>query len=257
MPTVVVSRRARPGHEDELERWLLRLVELAAEAPGYVGAEVQRPIDQKSAEWIVIYRFETPSDLQTWLASAERLILVAEGDQLVDGEAREQVVVLQREIDPVTAVISFRVDPDYRADYADLHARIGAAMSQAPGFVRSELFEPIEDVQEETVVVFTFDGRTDLDAWLESDERHEILEQMGPYVIGARTVNVVDGFGGWFDVDPRRAPERWKQAVVVLLALYPTVLLLTTLNERYVPEIPLPLNILLSNIASVAILRGC
>jgi antibiotic biosynthesis monooxygenase (ABM) superfamily enzyme len=254
MPTVVVSRRAREGRGEQLERWLLRLVELAAEAPGYVGAEVQRPIDDDSSEWIVIYRFETATDLRNWLASPERTILVAEGDALVDGEAREQVVVLQREIDPVTAVISFRVRPEHRDDYAELHTRIGAAMSRAPGFVRTELFEPVEGVQEETVVVFTFDGRSNLEAWLESGERHEILEQMSPYVIGSRTVNVVDGFGGWFDLDPDRAPKRWKQATVVLLALYPTVMLLTMLNERYVPEITLPVNILLSNIASVSIL---
>jgi antibiotic biosynthesis monooxygenase (ABM) superfamily enzyme len=254
MPTVVVSRRARPGCEQELERWLIRLVELAAEAPGYVGAEVQGPTDTGSNDWTVVYRYETAAHLNAWLISPERRILVAEGEALVDGDAREQVVVLQREIDPVTAVISFRVAQAHRVDYTELHARISAEMSRAPGFVRTELFGPIEGVQEETVVVFTFDGRAHLDAWLESSARHEILEQMNPYVIGARTVNVVDGFGGWFDLDSDRKPRRWKQATVVLLALYPTVMLITLINEHFVPEITLPVNILLSNIASVSIL---
>ncbi|MDX2378733.1 MAG: antibiotic biosynthesis monooxygenase, partial [Acidimicrobiia bacterium] len=146
MPTVVVSRRARPGCEQELERWLIRLVGLAAEAPGYVGAEVQGPTDDGPDDWTVVYRYETAAHLDAWLTSPERTILVAEGEGLVDGDAREQVVVLQREIDPVTAVISFRVDPTHRDDYAELHARISAAMSRAPGFVRTELFGPIEGV---------------------------------------------------------------------------------------------------------------
>ncbi len=41
---------------------------------------------------------------------------------------------------------------------------------------------------------------------------------------------------------------------MVLLALYPTVMLITLINEHLVPEITLPVNILLSNIASVSVL---
>ena len=42
-PTVVVVRRARPGREREFERWIRRLVNRAADAPGAVDAELQPP----------------------------------------------------------------------------------------------------------------------------------------------------------------------------------------------------------------------
>ena len=51
-------------------------------------------------------------------------------------------------------------------------------MSRAPGFVRTEMFEPVPGTQDDHVVVFTFDGRDNLDAWLESPERQAIIDRI-------------------------------------------------------------------------------
>ncbi len=252
-PTVIVARRARPGRELAFESWLDRLVEQAARAPGYVGAEVQRPMAARPDEWVVVYRFRSAELLDDWLGSPERRRLLDEGVELADGPAREQVVVLERNVDPVTAVVSVRVDPSYRKEYLELYHQIDDAMSRAPGFVRTEMFEPVPGLQDDTVVVFTFDGRDNLDAWLSSPERQAILERMRPFVEAPHTINVVGGFGGWFDLGEHE-PRRWKQALVVLLALYPTVLLITLIDDRWVPDPPLPLDVLLGNIVGVAIL---
>ena len=115
-PTVIVARRARPGREREFGEWLERLVDEARRAPGFVGAEIQAPQAHDPLEWIVVYRFETADLLHAWIVSPERRALIADGDHLAEGPAREQIVVLQRELDPVTAVISVRVDPEHRAE---------------------------------------------------------------------------------------------------------------------------------------------
>ncbi len=252
-PTVIVARHARPGREAEFEAWLHNLVEQAQKARGYVGAEIQQPLANRPDEWVVIYRFASSELLERWLDSRQRRALLEQGEELSLGPAQEQVVVLERTVDPVTAIVSVRVDPDHRDEYLQLYHEIDAAMSRAAGFVRTEMFEPIAGSQEDTVVVFTFDGRRNLDAWLDSPERQAILEQMRPFVEAPHTINVVGGWGGWFDLGEHE-PRRWKQAVVVLLALYPTVLVLTLIDDRWVPDPPLPLDVLLGNIVGVAIL---
>ena len=253
-PTVIVSRTVRPGREREFEAWLDRLLDEARDAPGFVGLERQPPSDEQPNEWVVIYRFVDAESLRSWVGSAERAALMNEGVDLCDGPAREQVVVLQRDVDPVTAVISVRVPERHRHMYLERYHEIDAAMTRAPGFIRTEMFEPVEGVQDETVVVFTFDGRDHLDAWMASSERAEILQRMEPFIEGSHTVNVMGGFGGWFDLDEGTEPKRWKQAAVVLLALYPTVMAITLVKNWLLPGVWLPLDILGGNIIGVAIL---
>jgi antibiotic biosynthesis monooxygenase (ABM) superfamily enzyme len=253
-PTVIVARRASPGREHEFERWLEGLVDEARRAPGFIGAEIQRPPAHDPLEWIVVYRFETAELLGKWIDSPERRARIDEGDHLADGPAREQTVVLQRDLDPVTAIISVRVDPEHRDEYLELYHEIDDAMSRAPGFIRTEMFEPVPGTQEDHVVVFTFDGREHLDAWLTSPERRAIIERMQPFIQSPHTINVVGGFGGWFDLDDGREPKRWKQACVVLLALYPTVLAITLVDNWIIPDPPLAIDVLIGNIVGVIIL---
>ena len=76
-------------------------------------------------------------------------------------------------------------------------------------------------MQDDLVVVLTFDTREHLDAWLASDERRRILAEMERHTIGARTFNVVGGFAGWFGMRDGHDVKRWKSAATVLLALVP------------------------------------
>lgn len=253
-PTVIVARRAWPGREHEFEVWLEQLVDEARRAPGFVGAEIQRPEAPDPREWIVVYRFETADLLRDWIDSPARRSLIDEGEHLAEGAAREQTVVLERDVDPVTAVISVRVDPEHREEYLELYHEIDDAMSRAPGFIRTEMFEPVPGTQDDHVVVFTFDGREHLDAWLTSAERRVIIDRMQPFIQAPHTINVVGGFGGWFDLDAGREPKRWKQASVVLLALYPTVLAITLVDNWIIPDPPLAIDVLIGNIIGVSIL---
>ena len=69
-------------------------------------------------------------------------------------------------------------------------------------------------------------------------------------------MNVVGGFGGWFPAQPSRpgGPKRWKQAVAVLIALFPTVLAITLVRGELAPEMNVVLAVLVGNVISVAIL---
>ncbi|MAT04196.1 MAG: hypothetical protein CL424_04020 [Acidimicrobiaceae bacterium] len=253
-PTVIVARSARAGQEGAFASWLNDLVDESSKAPGFIGADIQQPRPDRPREWITVYRFETPESLERWLESPRRQALIARGARLAEGPAREQVVVLERNLDPVTAIISVRVDPDHVDDYLELYHQIDDAMSRAPGFVRTELFEPVPGTQDDHVVVFTFDGRDHLDAWLTSPERRAIIDRMQPFIETPHLINVVGGFGGWFDLGGASEPKKWKQAAVVLLALYPTVLAITLVDNWILPDPPLAVDILIGNIIGVIVL---
>lgn len=256
LPTVVVARRPRPGHEREFERWLRRLTVAADKAHGHRGATIQPPDEQHPDEWVVVYQFADRHDLDAWIDSPERRSLMAEGNDLIEGDAREQVVAMAPESvgEPVTAVASFRLRPGTHNQFAALFDRLVARMEDFPGYLRCELFEPVDGVQDDSVVVFAFSSRPLLDEWLRSDARRTVLADIDELLDGDRTVNVVGGFGGWFDATGAAPVKRWKQASVVLLALFPTALVLTVLRREFLPDLSMVPSVLLSNIVGVAIL---
>ena len=49
-----------------------------------------------------------------------------------------------------------------------------------------------------------------------------MLEEIDPYIVGDRTVNVVGGFAGWFGQTGMAHVKTWKQAAIVFLAIFPT-----------------------------------
>lgn len=253
-PTVIVSRRFEPGHEREGELWLRRLRNAAAAMPGHLDSTTQAPNVQHPDEWVVVYRFASPERLHDWLDSPQRRELIDEGAELLDGDAREQIIALADEATSVTAVASFRLAPDTHAVFRDRYRELRDVLDRFDGFIRSELVEAVPGTQDDAAIVFAFTNRETLDRWLESDERRRILATIDPLIEGERTVNVVGGFAGWFSGPADIAPTRWKQAALVLLALFPTALLLGIIREALVPDLWMPLAVLLGNVAGVAIL---
>lgn len=254
VPTVIVARRAMPGREREAEKWLRELSSAAEHAPGHLGANVQPPNDQHPGEWVIVYRFETIDALNDWLSSPRRRELVAAGESLIDGDTREQIVAMTSQPEPVTAVASFRLLEGHEPALREAYHALVPTISGFEGFLRVELFEPIEGVQDEAVIVFSFRDRICLDRWLSSDERRDLLAAIDEHVAGDRTLSVVGGFGGWFDSPDAPVVKRWKQACVVLLGLYPTALVLGRLREAIVPDIGFAAGTFLGNAIGVAIL---
>lgn len=250
-PTVIVARRFRPGAEAAGARWLERLAQAASEMPGYVDATRQPPAVEHPDDWVIVYRFDSADRLRDWLTSERRRELVAEGEPMLDGAAREQIVALEQRT--VTAVASFRLRPGTHRTFNDRYRELEAALADFDGFVEAEVVEPVPGIQDDTVIVFSFTDRDRLDRWLRSDQRAELLERLDPLIDGDRTVNVVGGFAGWF-AHSSVAPKRWKQAALVLLALYPTALMLGIVRDALYPDLSWPIATLIGNAVGVAIL---
>lgn len=253
-PTVIVSRRFRPGCERDGERWLRRLTEAATAVPGHVESTIQPPNVQHPDEWVTVYRFASAELLGGWLDSARRHELLDEGRQFLDGEVREQVIALTDEATTVTAVASFRIDPSDTTEFREWYRRLHDVLDRFDGFIRSELVEPLPGTQDDTAIIFSFRSRAALDRWLDSSERRSVLADVDPLLESERTVNVVGGFAGWFSGSTSATPKRWKQAALVLLALYPTALVLGVARDSLYPDLSDPLAVLVGNVVGVAIL---
>jgi antibiotic biosynthesis monooxygenase (ABM) superfamily enzyme len=251
MPTVVVARVPVPGREQEFERWLRRLVAAARQAPGHVHSDIQPPDSVHPGEWVILYQFTDADSLSAWLTSETRDAIVADGRELVAGNAREQVVALAHQPEPVTAVASFRLAPGNQARYAEFHRLLVDRLTTFPGFLRCEAFPPIPGVQDETVVVLAFDSRQHLDDWLESDARQRTLAEIDPYLEGDRTINVVGGFAGWFGRPGMARVKTWKQASVVLLGILPISLAITAIRRWLAPDMNWVLGVVVGNVLGV------
>lgn len=252
--TVIVTRQAQPGRESDFRRWNQRLIAAAQRSRGFIHQEVQPPDAVHPNEWINIYRFDTRDNLEAWLASKERARLMQDGAELVDGPADEhRIAEPGHGAGQVTAVVSKRVPAGSLRAFRHAQADLDDVMRSFPGFVRSEISEPMPGVQDDHVTLFTFDSRQNLDNWLRSDERSVALGLLDDLIEGNFTLSVVSGFGGWFE-EQGHAPARWKQAVTVLVALFPTLLVLREVQNVIAPDVPWLPALFVSNVASIAIL---
>lgn len=254
-PTVIVSRRVRPANEDAFGVWVSRLITAAYHSDGYVSAGVERPDATHPDEWLVVYRFEDGPSLDAWLLSQERLRLLDEGAHLIEGEATEQVVAGIPVHDEVRVVSSYRLRDGTDPEHLLFHQRVLDELQHFDGFIRREILDAVDGVQSETVVILTFDSRSNLTGWMESPERASALLELEALTQGELTTTLVGGFAGWFPSEGESAPTpRWKQAVVVLMALYPTVIFTSVLGDRFWPGVNIYLAIFVGNVISIALL---
>jgi uncharacterized protein len=90
--TTTVTRRVKPGHEAAYEAFLASISGAAAAFPGYLGEEVFRPAGGQGGEYRIVYRFDSPDNLQAWLDSAERAAWLQQAEPHVAGLMRTQVL---------------------------------------------------------------------------------------------------------------------------------------------------------------------
>lgn len=209
--------------------WQSRVGELLQTRPGFLGQVVMAPSLPEQPDWIVIQRFGRLEDARSWMQSDELHAMIAE----VSGHflSRDEIFLRsdgRREDQPVSAVISCDVAPESIDDFIQWEDKVFHAEVKAPGFVGHQLSRPIPGIQENFVIVVTFDSEHNLDRWLSSPARQALIDEGGRYVQNVRVRKTNHGFAFWAR-DSEAAPSSpvWilKSNLIVLLVLYPTVYL--------------------------------
>jgi antibiotic biosynthesis monooxygenase (ABM) superfamily enzyme len=252
--TVIIGQRVRAEHAPAFARWQARVNGAAAGFPGFRGAEVTPPTPAQP-DWTVVYRFDSVVHLRNWLDSAVRQDLLDEGAGYADGPATQQVL---SSADPdrqplVTVVVAHRVDERDTAAFLAWQERMTAAEREFPGFRGAEIFRPLPGVQDEWTALYRFDSAADLDAWLTSDRRRQLLAECAQF--GEFRLRTIDSsFGNWFAFDERghdaSPPSNTKSSLAVWMGLYPTVMLLTLGLTALAPGLTLWQSLLIGNLVS-------
>ncbi|KAF0968260.1 antibiotic biosynthesis monooxygenase [Gordonia sp. YY1] len=248
--TLIFGQRVREGFDESFHTWHASISGAAADFPGFLGVELRPPTDTRP-EWLTIYGFDSVSHLQDWLNSSIRLEHIRAGAPLMDGPASAQVLAHDaKEPDTlVTVVITHRVADSKVDDFLAWQKRVDDAEHLFAGFRGSELFRPIEGVQDEWTISYRFDTAEHLEAWLTSPERRALLAEAEEF--GEFTLQTIDhSFGNWFSHgDPDAPPpSNFKTSVAVWVGLYPTVVFLTLMTAPL--GMPLWLGMLIGNLLS-------
>ncbi len=246
--TLLIGQRVRPGREEAYLAWQKKLVAAATRYPGFRGSELRRPTATQP-DWVVVYQFDSVATMQSWMNSATRQDFLDRGADLFDGPGTQQVIARDSRVDDalVTVVVSHRVAPGQVEDFLAWQADVARAESGFAGFRGSEIFRPVEGVQDEWTITYKFDTAEHLDAWLTSDERQRLLADQRFADFTMRRID--HSFGNWFDFgDGTPPPSTFKTSIAVRLGLYPTVVLLTLLTAPL--GMPLWLGMLVGNLLS-------
>ncbi|EFL13469.1 antibiotic biosynthesis monooxygenase [Streptomyces sp. C] len=250
--TVIIGRKVLPGKEREYEEWQHGVNTAAADYPGYLGAEVSPPTALQP-DWVIVYRFDSIAHLQAWMNGATRQRLLDTGEKYFDGPATQQVISGgSQPTDPlVTVVVTHRVHPDQVDDFLAWQRRMRHEESKFEGYRGSEVFRPVEGLQEDWTTLYRYDNAEHLDAWLTSAKRQEVLAE-GRKFDDFKLRAIDNSFGSWFAFaeNGREAPppSETKTAVAVWVGLYPTVVLLTLALHPL--GMPLWLGLLVGNLLS-------
>jgi antibiotic biosynthesis monooxygenase (ABM) superfamily enzyme len=143
------------------------------------------------------------------------------------------------------------VSPENVEDFLAWQDRLRVAEGEFTGFRGTELFRPVEGVQEEWTTLYRYENATDLDKWLMSKERQDLLAE-GAKFSDFRSSTIDSSFGSWFAFDEHGnqvpPPSETKSAIAVWVGLYPTVMLLSLALSPL--GMPLWLSLLVGNLLS-------
>jgi antibiotic biosynthesis monooxygenase (ABM) superfamily enzyme len=259
--TVVTQTRVRPESADAFARWQEDTGGIVARVPGFIKQTVMPPSPPTQVDWVILQRFADTQAALAWLNSELRLQRIASAAPMLVGHDDIHIVndggpgVLPS---PVSAVISTRIKPGQEDAYRAWEQRIAAAQSKASGFQGYRFEPPVPGVQDDWLAILRFDTEANLQAWLDSPERQELLREANAFTQEFHARIVRTGFDQWFKVAQGAPPiPAWKMNMLVLLMLYPVVFLFGLLVQKPLLTdrgVPFWLALFIGNVASVILL---
>jgi len=256
--TAIASHLVRADKAEEYFKAQTAITDAARKFPGFVGTEVLSPVPGLQAEWVAIFRLESNQAMKRWLDSPERAQLAARIEACLSEPSHMLLLASDDDADPpVAMVFTHRVGKHKVEDYLAWRRKVIDAQAHFTGYLASEFFKPHGTFQNEWVDIVRYDSVGSLTRWMESKERQALLKELEP-IVESTHAHQVTGLEGWFALNrvpaaTASAPPSWKQALAVLFALYPTVMVLTFLNPL-MHNLSLPVQMLIGNILSVALL---
>ena len=211
--TAIASHRVHPDKTAQYIEAQKAITDAARRSPGFVGTEVLSPVAGLQEEWVAIFRLESNEAMKQWLGSAERGKLMARIENSLLEPSRMLILASDDSAEPpVAMVFTHRVADDKVPDYLVWRRKAIAAQAHYPGYLATEFLEP-HGKMDEWVDVVRYDSLEDLEHWMESKERRDLLKELDG-VVESRHAHRVTGLEGWFAMnrpgETATAPPSWK-----------------------------------------------
>jgi antibiotic biosynthesis monooxygenase (ABM) superfamily enzyme len=254
--TGIVWRRVAPGKEAAAEEVMRQLMHLSRESEGYLGTEIFPPISGVQDAYVVLYRFDRGSHLRQWLGCRRRQELLQQIQAtLIEPQHEFFFAHSRRQAGTASSVFAYRIRPEREADFQEWRRRILEEVRTYDGFLGTESFDTLDSSNPEFVVVVRFDNRANLDAWLAADIRKTFMKEVRSYVDHYSLRRISSGFEGWFDTsENKNPPASWRQAMVILTALFPVIMTLRQLLLPVFAVLPMPAAFLVLLTVDIAVL---
>ena len=130
-------------------------------------------------------------------------------------------------------------------------------LERTPGFISAEQLPAIPGQQDFWTQIVRFSNKDHSVRWTRSAELAELIKEIEPYTESTEVSAVRIGNNDWLNFGLSTesgpgAPAKWKQLIAGIMALYPTVMVVNQLFQRFIP-LPVALSVLLTNAIAMAL----
>lgn len=195
-------------------------------APGFVSLEFTAPSGGQK-KWMIVQRFASAQSSKYWRSSdkcrqlIDALKTLTSNDSLEETESDES-----SSKGNITEVIVTEVNPGVEKAYRAWSAKIHQVEAKFPGF-RGVYVQSPAGHGKHWITLLQFDTMENLDRWLQSPEREQVLKDSTHLISSIESHRVISPYAGWFAsiAQTGELPSVWKQTMLVLLVLFPIVML--------------------------------
>lgn len=222
------SIQVPPEKRRDFIAWQGDLSRNVSHAQGFTSLEFLAPRKPSREEWCINIRFRTAANALEWKNSPTfHEILQQLNPSIIPGSLRIEQGHDGDLLGNVTELFFTQVDPSQEAEFRGWSAKMHEAEAHFPGF-RGVYLQAPKEKGGHWLTLLQFDSIPDLERWLNSTERKEILSNPLPWISSMESNRMASSYAGWFSSlgKDEPAPPVWKQTMLVLLVLYPIVMLI-------------------------------
>jgi antibiotic biosynthesis monooxygenase (ABM) superfamily enzyme len=256
-PTVItLTLEPRPELHKSFVDWQGRFNASIISFPGFISLEFLAPW-KTTSKWTVIQRFGGTDVAEKWLRSPIRRDLIQELKTLVKGNRLEEIAGEEPPMNNgVTELFVANVDPEHESAFRNWTARIHQLEANFPGFRGVLVQSPPEGHRGHWLTLLQFDTIANLDHWLNSPERLEMLKESESFISTLQANRFISAYSGWFSsiATDGSIPAVWKQNMLVLLVLFPIVMLELRYLSPLLSGMNFSLAMFISNAISVTLI---
>jgi uncharacterized protein len=157
-----------------------------------------------------------------------------------------------------SAVVVQRVPVAESDWFMEWQRGVTAVAERFAGYRATDVYPPGDPHEDHWVIVIHFVDEKSLQKWLAAPERSEWVEKLRGQAAKFDVQMMPGGFGAWFTGtrhESQAGPPGWKMVASVVLALFPTVMLISIIAGSYLARLGFAFSMLVGNFLSVAILQ--